>query len=227
MAMIFDINFLWAHKEIFLQGLAITLELSVLVIIFGTALGLLVAFGKRSTNHIISRVSSLYADFFRVMPFLIMLIWVYYALPIATGIRIGAFETSVLVLSLHLSAYVGELIRSGIETLPKGQVEAAIALGLTRFQTTYRIVLPQVLRQVLSPLAGLYVEQIKNTTLVSIIAVGELLHSGQILISQTYRPLEVYTAIALIFIVILAPIALAAKKLELSAFVRKAECASA
>ncbi len=221
--MIFDFNVVWNNADILLSGLLITLELSVLIIPIGTVIGILVALGKTSENHFARKIASIYSDFFRAMPFLVMLIWVYYALPIVTGIDIGAFETAVIVLSLHLSAYVGELIKSGIEAIPKGQVEAAKLLGLSRFQIMRKIVLPQVFRQLLSPLTGLYIEQMKNTTLASVITVNELLHSGQILISQTYRPLEIYTIIAVMFIAILLPLVFFSKKFELSAFVRKIE----
>ncbi len=221
--MIFDFGVVWAYKEILLSGLLITLELSALIIAFGTIIGIFLAICKTSENHIIRRISSIYSDFFRTMPFLVMLIWVYYALPIATGIRIGAFETAVIVLSLHLSAYVAELIRSGIEAIPTGQIEAAKMLGLSRLQTMRRIVLPQVFMQLFAPLTGLYIEQIKNTTFASVIAVNELLHSGQILISQTYRPLEIYTAVALLFMIVLVPLAIISKRFEFSAFVKKIE----
>lgn len=219
----FDINFIWLQKEILLSGLLITIGLSVLIVFFGTIVGLMVAFGKRSKSYFVSKFCSLYTDFFRVMPALIMLIWIFYALPIFTGIRFGPFETGVIVLSLHLSGYIGELIRSGIEAIPKGEVEAARVLGLTEFQIMQRIVLPQVVRQLLSPLMGLYIEEVKNTTLVSVIALNELLHTGQIVISQTYRPLEIYSAIAIMFIVILLPLTFVAKKFEHAEFVKRLE----
>lgn len=219
--MLFDFSVVFAHWPLLVAGLIVTLELSVLIILFGTLLGLVVAFGKTSGNNAVRWIFSLYSDFFRTMPFLVMLIWVYYVLPIVSGIRIGAFETATIVLSLHLSAYVGELVRSGIEAVPRGQIEAAKALGLSKSQTMIRIVLPQVFRQLLSPLCGLYMEETKNTTLASVIAVGELLHSGQILISQTYRPLEIYTAIAVLFFLILWPVVVVSKKFELAAFLQK------
>src|SRR3989344_4808043 len=223
MKMIFDFSVVLAYKEILLNGLLITLELSALIVFFGTIIGILLAIGKTSENPLIRRFSSLYSDFFRTMPFLVMLIWVYYVLPIAFGIKIGAFETAAIVLSLHLSAYVAELIRSGIEAIPKGQIEAAKTLGLSRLQTMRRIVLPQVFMQLFAPLTGLYIEQIKNTTLASVIAVNELLHSGQILISQTYRLLEIYTAVAILFMIVLVPITLISKRFEFSAFIKKIE----
>lgn len=217
----FDFSLVVAYKQVFINGLVITLLLAAVSLVIGTALGLVFAFAKRSSNQPLKSFASAYVDFFRMMPILILLVWVYYALPIVSGIHIDAFWTGVLVLSLVLAAYVCETIRAGIEAIPRGHIEAAQTLGLSRLQVMHRIILPQVFRQMLPPLVGNYIELMKNTSLTAIIAVNELLHSGQILISQTYRPLEVYTAIALIYVVIMLPIILLSKKFELSAFYAK------
>ena len=220
--MVLDLAFMWNNKELFLNGLVITIELSVLTIVFGTIIGLFIAFGKRSQNYPIKKFCDIYTDFFRLLPVIIMLVWVFYVFPLVWGISIEAFQTGFLVLSLHLSAYVGELLRSGIEAIPTGQIEAAQSLGLSDFQINTRIILPQVFRQLLSPLTGLYIEEIKNTALVSIIALNELLHTGQILISFTYKPLEVYTSIAIIFILLTIPLPFISKKFEYATFIKKA-----
>ena len=213
--MLFDFSVVWAYKEVFISGLTVTLLLTVASALLGTALGFLLAFGKLSKSRLVNGLASVYIDFFRVAPVLVMLIWAYYVLPILFGIRLDAFSTSVLVLALFLSAYVAEVIRAGVLAIPKGQVESALTLGLSRFQAMKRIVLPQVVRQMMPPLTGLYIEQLKYSSLTAIIAVNELLHSGQILISQTFRPLEIYTTIAVIYIGVLWSLATVTKRFEL------------
>lgn len=221
----FNLSVLWNTKHLILSGFFTTLLLAVVIIPIGTALGLGVAICMKSKNGFVKTLSSLFTNFIRAMPIFVMIIWVYYALPIIAGIKISAFETGVVVLSLHLCGYVAELIRSGIETIPKGQIEAAKSLGMNDFEILRRITLPQVFRQIASPLAGTYIEEIKNTPLLSVIALDELLHTGQVIISQTYRPLEIYTAIAIIFLVILLPIGFLGRKYEFT-FMKKAEAAA-
>lgn len=214
----FDFRIVWLYKSVFLNGLLLTLLLAIAAIILGSAIGLLLALGKRSSNRWVRIAASAYIDFFRIVPILILLVWVYYAMPILLGISIDAFWTGVLVLSAVLSAYVAETVRAGIEAIPSGQVDAALTLGYSKFQALTRIVLPQALRQMLAPLVGNYIELIKNTSLTTVIAVNELLHSGQILISQTYRPLEIYTAIAVLYLVVMLPVVMISKKFELGNF---------
>lgn len=219
----FDFNVIWLNVDVFINGLVITVLLTVLSIIFGTLLGIGLALMRRSENMLLKRFAVVYVDFFRAMPLIIMLIWLFFAMPIIIDIRIGAFWTAVIGLSLFLAAYMAETIRAGIESIPKGQIEAAHTLGLTQFQITRRIVLPQAFRIMLPPITGLYIEQLKNSTLTAIIAVNELLHVSQILISQTFRPLEIYSTVALLFVVIIWPLAYFSRRLEFSAMYKRGD----
>jgi polar amino acid transport system permease protein len=213
--MTFDFSAVWLYKEVLIGGLLITLGLTAISMVLGTIFGLVLALMKISHNSVLRRFASLYIDLFRSIPIIVLLIWMYYALPMLTNIRMDAFWTGVLGLSLVLAAYAAEIMRTGIESVPEGQVNAAYTLGMTKQQTMRRIILPQALRQMLPPLTGMYTENLKNSTLTAIIAVNEILHVGQILISQTYRPMEIYTSIAVIFICILLPITYFLKKFEI------------
>ena len=137
-------------------------------------------------------------------------------MPPLFGIHISAFFTALIGLSLNLGAFSAEIFRVGIISIPKGQRESSIALGLSKYQTMKDIILPQAKRVIIPPLTGRYIETIKLTSLASVIAVDELLHSGQNLISVSYRPLEVYTIIALLYLAIIVPLTLILKKLEKS-----------
>lgn len=211
-----DFNFyvLWNSKEFLLSGFFTTLLLSAIIIVLGSALGLVFALGMRAKNEFVSKFSSLYTNFFRAMPLFVAMIWMYYVLPLIFGVKLSAFETGIVVFSMHLSGYIAELIRSGIEAIPKGQIEAATSLGMNDLEILTRIILPQVARQLASPIMGTYIEEVKNTPLLSAIALDEIMHSGQIIITQTYRPLEIYTAIAVFFLSILIPMGILAKKFE-------------
>ena len=219
----FDFSIIWLYKEVFISGLLVTLGLTVISIILGTVWGLSLALFKLSNNRILQKFASAYIDLFRAIPIIILLIWLYYAMPIITNIRIDAFWTGILGLFLVLGAYVAEVVRTGIESVPEGEVEAAYTLGMTKYQTMRRIILPQAFRRMLSPLTGLYLENFKNSTLTAIIAVNEILHMGQILISQIYRPLEIYTAIAIVFICIVLPLLYFLKRFEMSHFYKTSE----
>ena len=124
------------------------------------------------------------------------LLWVYYSIPILTGVAFSPFMSAAIALTLNLSAFVSEVYRAGIASIGRGQREAALALGMSNWQAMRRVILPQSIRRVLPPLGSIWVSLFKDTALVSVIAVPELMYRGKVLSIETYRPLEVYTAVA-------------------------------
>lgn len=198
-------NVIWHYKEALFKGFLLTIFLSVLVIVAGTFLGLVFALLRRSSHPLIKWPIVAVNEILRDLPILVILIWLYYVLPI-TGIIISGFYAAFIGLSLSLAAFVSETFRAGIESIPKGQMESALALGYTKQQSMFRVVLPQAFKRMLPNLMGLYIHQIKNTALASVIAVDELLHSTNVIISATYRPLELYTTIAFIYLIIIMPL---------------------
>jgi len=117
----------------------------------------------------------------------------------------SGFTVAFIGLSLNLAAYVAETIRAGIESVPSGQTESAVALGYNKIMVMRKIILPQAFRKMLPNLMNLYINQIKLSSLASVVAVNEILHIGNIIISQTYRPLEVYTMVAIMYLIIIMP----------------------
>lgn len=209
-----DFSVIFTYKEAILKGTLVTLELTVLTIIIGTIIGLIFAFMKLSKNPVLKYPAVVVIELFRDLPVLVLLIWLFYVVPPLLGINISAFSTAVIGISLSLGAFSAEILRAGIVSIPKGQTEASLALGLTKFQMMKDIILPQAKKMIIPPLAGRYIETIKLTSLASVIAVNELLHSGENLISVSYRPLEVYTIIAILYLIIIVPLTLVLKKLE-------------
>jgi len=212
----------WLFKEALLKGTAVTVELTFLAILFGTAAGVLLAFGRLSRLKIVCWPSVAFIELFRALPLLVLLVWLYFCLPIVSGVRISAFTTAAIALSMNLAAFAAETFRAGIEAIPRGQLEVARTLGMTPYQIRTRIVLPQAVRQMMPALVGLYVTMLKLSSLASVIAVGEVLHAANNIIANTYRPLEVYTAIALIYVALVLPATLLSQRLENKAlFARK------
>jgi len=209
-----DFSVIFDYKEAILNGTLITLEVTFFSLIIGTILGLFVCLCKLSKNPLLKYPAIFFIEIFTGLPLLVLLIWLYYALPILTGITISALPTAIIGLSLNLAGFSAEIFRAGIISIPKGQTEASLALGLSRFQILTKIILPQAIKLIIPPLSGRYIETIKLTSLASVIAVDELLHSGQNLISVSFRPLEVYTIIALIYLVIIIPLAMILRRLE-------------
>ncbi len=199
-------NIVWTYRSVFIQGALVTLELTLFAIILGTMLGILFAFVKRSNNPVFSYIAKIYIELFRALPILVLLIWVFYVFPLIFDLRLSAFNSAVLALSLNLSAFVAETVRAGIESISVGQFESAYALGLNKFQTMRYVIFPQAIKNMTPNLLGLYINEIKNSSLASVIAVGELLHQSNILISNTYRPLEIYTTVAIMYLIIILPL---------------------
>lgn len=207
--------FLVDFRSLLLSGVLYTLGYTVLCIVLGLLFGLLAGIGQLSRSRWVNAPLKGYVELFRCTPVLIQLIWFYYALPSLLGIEMSASTAAILALSLYGGAFYSEIIRGGIISIDPGQPEAARALGMTKFQIMRRVVLPQALRRMTPPLLNQSIMQLKNTSLVSVLALPDLVYQGQLIVHETYRPLETYTLIALIYLVILLPTTTLVKRLEM------------
>jgi len=210
----FRFDVVWNNMPFLMDGLWLTLTISFLALALSMALGLLVAVVRLSKNRGVSLIGATYVEIFRDTPVLVQLFWVYYVLPILMDIKITAFGAALVGLTLHSAAFLGEVYRAGIQAVPSGQVEAAKVLGLTRAQTFVRIVLPQAFRTILPPLVNNFVDLIKLSSLASVFAVGEITRKATELSAATFRPLEIFTFIALIYFFICWPLSMAMRHLE-------------
>ncbi|MEI6498924.1 MAG: amino acid ABC transporter permease [bacterium] len=207
-------NVIFQYKYVFIQGAATTLWLTFLVIVFGTILGVLIGLMRRSSAPFIPVIAKIYIELFRAFPILVLLIWLYYVSPILLGIQFSPFNTALIALLINLAAFVAETVRAAIESIPKNQFESGATLGLNSMQTMIYIILPQAMKNMLPNLLGLYVNQLKNSSLASVIAVNEVLHRANSMISNTYRPLEIYTAVAMTYLILIIPFSLLASWVE-------------
>ena len=209
-----DFGSLWTYRWLFLYGLELTVAFTVAIVALGLVFGLIAGLSKLSGLAPLRWLASAYVEIFRCTPLLVQLVWFYYALPILTGIEISAITSSILTLSLYGGSFYAEIIRGGIVSIDPGQPEAAFALGMTPSQSMRRIILPQALKRMLPPLMNQSIIQFKNTSLVSVLAVPDLLYQGQVAAHDSYRPLEIYTAIAIVYFLVLFPLTLVVRQGE-------------
>lgn len=191
-----------------------TLLISFLALVISMVIGLFVAVMRLSKVRGVPFLAATYVEIFRDTPVLVQLFWVYYVLPILLGIQISAFTAAVIGLTLHSAAFLGEIYRAGIQSVPKGHVEAAKVLGLNPTQTFARIVLPQAVRIVLPPMVNNLVDLIKLSSLASVFAVSEITRKATELSASTFRPLEIFTFIALMYFFICWPLSMGIRAME-------------
>ena len=187
-------------------GLGGTLRLFIVCLILGMSLGLLVALGRRSRSKAVRWASTSFVEFFRNTPVLVQILWFYYALPILAPVEISPFAAAILGISLNSAAYSAEIYRGGIQSIEPGQWEAAKAIGMTGLQVLRRIVFPQAIRRIVPALTNRGIEIFKMSTLASVVAYVEMLQQGKLIASLNFNPLEVYTVVAALFMIILYPL---------------------
>ena len=187
------------------RGLVITLLLSVAAIVGSTLLGLLAAILRTSRLPVARQIAVIYTELFRGTPVLITLMFIYFGVAYF-GYDINLFSAGILGLSIYQGAYIAEIFRGGIEAVPKGQWEVSWILGLSRRQTFTSVILPQTRGIVLPPLVGQYLSLIKDTSIVSMIGMSELMHQGQAIVDRIGQPVVVYGLVALLYFVICFPL---------------------
>jgi polar amino acid transport system permease protein len=209
-----DFYFLWRYAPLLWRGVLVTLAYTGATIFLGLIIGLVVGLGRISKSRLLNIPLVAFIEAFRCTPLLVQIVWFYYALPVLLGIQIPAIVAAVMTLSCYTGAFYAEIFRGGIISIEQGQWDAARALGLRRWHVMRRVILPQAIRRMIPPFVNQSITQLKNTSLVSVIAVPDLLYNGTLVTADTYRPLEVYTAIALIYFALLFPSTLLAQAYE-------------
>ncbi|MFB9264674.1 amino acid ABC transporter permease [Bradyrhizobium erythrophlei] len=211
---VWDFAILGKYSHLFWLGLGWTIAYTIGTIILGTLIGLIVGMLRLKRIPVIDWLLVAYIEAFRCTPLLVQIIWFYYAFPVVIGVNIPAHVAAVSVLSLYGGAFYAEIVRGSIESVPIGQWDAAKALGFRGWRLMRLVILPQAMKPMMAPYVNQSVTQLKNTSLVSIIAVPDLVYNATLINADTYRPLEVYTIVALIYFAILFPSTLAARRLE-------------
>jgi len=197
--MTFQWNVIWENLPRFLDGALMTIWLSVVTMIIAIPGGLVLAFMRLSRFKAISLLAASFVEFFRATPLILQIYWVYYVLPAYFDVRLSQITTAIVGLSCNISAFNSETFRSGIVSIRKGQWNAGRAIGMSDYQIMLHIVLPQAVLRILPALATTWVSLFKDTSLVSIISVADLSYVSLKIRSETYRILEVLTAMAVIY----------------------------
>ncbi len=209
-----NFNFILGYQIALYKGVLVTVELTILALLFATIIGLTCAICTISHRRFLRYPAVAFVEFFRATPALVILIWIYYALPILINVNLSSFVSGVLGLTLVQASYEAEIFRGGIESIEKGQIEAARSLGMSYSLTMRRIVLPQAIKVMIPPFVNGFAGLLKWSSLCSVIAVYELLNQGNNLIQVSFRPLEVYTVVAVLYFIMIFPVTQLSRFLE-------------
>jgi len=199
-----DLDFtpVWLGVPELLKGAAVTVQVTAAALVLGSILGLLAGLGRlHPQRRIIYGITSAYVAFIRGTPLLVQLFVLYFGLP-QLGIRLPAFLCGVVGLGIYSGAYVSEIVRGAIQSIERGQLEAARSLGMSYGSAMWEIILPQAFLRMLPPLGNEFIALIKNSALVSLLTIDDIMREGQRIISVSFRSLEVYLAVALVYFVL-------------------------
>lgn len=199
--MSFDWSLIWDNIPILLQGAVITIQITVMAVGCGFFIGMIAALANLSRFKIVRLLVKCYVELFRGTPLLVQIFMIYFALPMVIGQSINPYVAAVTACSINSGAYVSEIFRAGIQSIDKGQMEAGHSLGLTWAQTMRYIVMPQAFKAIIPPLGNEFIAMMKDTSLVSVIGFEELTRRGQLIIARTYGSFEIWTAVAIIYLI--------------------------
>ncbi len=204
----------YSNLAFLLSGLYITLTISILSIIFSLIIGFFISLLSLTQNRILNIFNRIYIEIFRSIPLLVLLLWVYYGLPVIFGISFGPFVAGVISLSLSDSAFEAEIFRAGLQSISKGQRDAAKSIGLNKYKEMRFIILPQALRIILPAIGNQFVYVLKMSSLVSILGLADLTRKANELVVSVYRPLEIYSFLVLEYLILIIIISYFVRKLE-------------
>jgi len=201
----FDFSPILENWRYLLGGFGVTLGLSALTIAASLLLGFAMAIGRLYGPAWLRWPLVFYIDSMRAIPVLVVLVWTFFALPLLLGISIPTFWAAVIALTLHIAAFVAEIVRSGVESIRVGQTNAGLALGMSRAQVVRHLILPQALVRMMPAFGSVISITIKDTAIAAVIAVPEYMKRSETLAGQTYLPVEIFTFAMLVYFVVLFP----------------------
>ena len=202
------------NLKFLLSGFTTTIFISIVSISLSIVLGLIVAIPSLAKNKFLTYLNIGYVEIVRAIPLLVLILWIYYGLPIMTGISFGPFVSGIIALSISESAFQAEIFRAGINSIRKPQWEAGSSLGLNFFRKLRLVILPQAVRNILPAIGNQFVYVLKMSSLVSIIGIGDLTRKANELVVTTYRPLEIYTFLILEYLILILIVSFLVRRLE-------------
>ena len=202
------------NLKFLISGITTTIYISTISIVIAMAVGLLIAIPAITKNKYLSYINVFYVEVVRSVPLLVLILWVYYGLPILTGFSFSPFVSGIIALSISESAFMAEIFRGGINAIKKTQWEAATSLGLNFSKKLKLVILPQAFKVILPALGNQFVYVLKMSSLVSIIGISDLTRKANELVVSTYRPLEIYTFLILEYLILILIVSYFVRKLE-------------
>lgn len=197
-----------------LSGLKVTVIMALSSIALAFVLGVILGLFSISHSKTLRAISTAYIYIIRGIPLMILGLFLYFGVSAITGIRFDPLIASIIVLTINASAYMAEIFRAGIQAIDIGQMEAARSLGLSYLKTMKKVVLPQAIKIMIPAFLNQFITTLKDTSILSVISVRELTLNGQIIIARNYLPFEVYSYVALMYLVIITALSLLSKELE-------------
>ena len=214
MAFVFETSVFWDTFPMLMRGLKLTVEIAVGGLFCGFILGSIAGLMKLAQSIFTRKIAGVYVEAIRGTPMLVQAMFLYYGIPMAVGIRITPITAGIIIIAVNSGAYIAEIVRGAVQSIDPGQVEAGRSIGLTRSQTMRYVVWPQALKRMIPPLGNQFIISLKDTSLLMVIGVGELMRTGQEITSVNFRAFEVYLAVACVYLVMTLSIAQAMKMLE-------------
>jgi len=202
------------NLKFLLSGMGVTIYISVISIIISMILGFIVAIPSLAKNRFLTYINIGYVEIVRAIPLLVLILWIYYGLPIMTGLSFSPFVSGIIALAISESAFQAEIFRAGINSIKKSQWEAGSSLGLTFYKRLRLVILPQAIKNILPALGNQFVYVLKMSSLVSIIGIADLTRKANELVVSTYRPLEIYTFLILEYLILILIVSFFVRKLE-------------
>ena len=202
------------NLKFLVSGMGVTIYISVISIIISMILGFIVAIPSLAKNKFLTYINIGYVEIVRAIPLLVLILWIYYGLPIMTGLSFSPFVSGIIALAISESAFQAEIFRAGINSIKKSQWEAGSSLGLTFYKRLRLVILPQAIKNILPALGNQFVYVLKMSSLVSIIGIADLTRKANELVVSTYRPLEIYTFLILEYLILILIVSFLVRRLE-------------
>ncbi len=204
---VFKYSVIWESVPILLQGVKLTIWITLFGLLIGFSLGAIAGLAKTSKKNYVKRIAGAYIESIRGTPLMVQVLFLYFGLPLALGMRIPPLVAGIIAIGLNSGAYIAEIVRGAIQSIDKGQTEAGRSIGLTRFQTMLYVIWPQAFKRMIPPLGNQFIISLKDTSLLVVIGVGELTRQGQEIIATNFRAFEVWLTVAIIYLILTMTIA--------------------
>ncbi|MBP1888033.1 amino acid ABC transporter permease [Sinorhizobium mexicanum] len=212
--MALDFSIVLRFQEALALGLWMTIKLTLICVVLGCSLGFFIGLARTSRSAILRAVSSIYVEFFRGTPVLVQLFWIFFCLPLILGVELSNLTSGVIALTLYMGAITSETFRASLKSIGPEQLDACVALGLSRRVQVTSVILPQAVLRAVPTLLSNCVSLFKESALVSAVGMADLMFVGQNISNNTARPIEVLTVVALIYFVIAFPLTRAVTLVE-------------